>query len=144
MAAPGSNAPADSLAALAARLAGHGLKLADTNRVLQAQNDPRRATGQVLIIDARDDQHYQTGHLPGAVQFDYYRPEAFLPQLIPALQLAREIIIYCNGGDCEDSELAAVMLREFAPNARDAVYVYAGGYAEWSSHGYPLEKGAAK
>lgn len=51
--------------------------------------------------------------------------------------------MYCDGGDCEDSEFAAVTLREIGvPNAK--LSIYTGGFTEWSTNGLPFEVGARK
>ena len=99
-----------SVQLLAARLQAKGLHLADSNRVTQLFYDPRYQQNLVIFVDARDDEHYQTGHVPGAYQFDFYHPDNFLTPVLQASQIAQEVLVYCNGGDCEDSELTATML----------------------------------
>lgn len=73
---------------LLARLQSKGLHLADSNRVIQLFRDPRFEQGLVVFIDAREDSHYEEGHIPGAYQLDYYRPENYLPTVLPACQIA--------------------------------------------------------
>ena len=58
--------------------------------------------------------------------------------ILPLSQTAEVIVIYCKGGDCEDSELAAVMLGQ-AGVPRERIFIYPGGFAEWSAQGLPLE-----
>ena len=79
---------------------------------MQLYHDPRYEQDLVVFVDARNDDHYQAGHVPGAHLFDYYRPANYLSNVLQACQIAQEIVVYCNGGDCEDSELAATMLRD--------------------------------
>jgi rhodanese-related sulfurtransferase len=132
--------PAVQLQLLAARLQQHGLRLADSNQVIRLYHDPRRLAEQVVFIDARNDQHYQEGHVPGAWLFDYYRPENYLAAVLPACQVAEQIVIYCNGGGCEDSELAALLLAGAVP--KDKMSVYGGGFTEWNALKLPVEIGA--
>ncbi len=123
---------------LAARLRDKGLRLADSNQVIQFFHDPRRDQGLVVFVDARDDAHYQDGHIPGAYQFDYYYPEKHFASVMPVCQMAQEIVIYCNGGDCEDSEFAASFLRD-AGVPKEKLFVYGGGMTEWVTNRLPIE-----
>ena len=139
----GTNAQAAASLAdkVAERLAQKGLASANADQVHQLFLDPRYQQSLVAIIDARDDAHYQQGHIPGAWQLDYYRYQSYLPAVLPACMMAQEIVVYCNGGDCEDSEFTALLLRDAQiPLAKIRVYV--GGIAEWRAKGWPVETGA--
>ena len=48
------------------RLQQHGLHLIASNEVAALFRDVRYEQGIVVIVDARDDAHYQAGHIPGA------------------------------------------------------------------------------
>lgn len=125
---------------VAARLKAKGLQLVNLVEMQQLFRDPRYAQQLVVFVDSRDDQHYQAGHVPGAYLFDHYRAEKYLAGVLPVCQAAERIIVYCNGGDCEDSEYAAFTLREVGvPNAKLAVY--AGGFTEWQTNAQPIEIG---
>jgi len=128
---------------LRARLAEKGLTLADSNQVTQLFHDPRYEQELIVFVDARDDQSYKKGHIPGAYQFDYHYFEKYLPTLLPACQAAQQILVYCNGGDCEDSEFAATMLRD-AGIPKEKLFVYGGGITEWTNTNLPLEAGVRK
>ncbi|MCG3136939.1 MAG: hypothetical protein HJJLKODD_00777 [Phycisphaerae bacterium] len=94
----------------------------------------------VLFIDARDDEHFADGHILGAVQFNYYHPELYLDKVLAAAATAETIIIYCNGGDCEDSILATEYLTSQITTPLDVnrVYIYEGGISDWRAAGYDL------
>src|SRR5882672_131740 len=141
-AASGTNA-ASPWEILRARLAEKGLTLADSNQVTQLFHDPRYEQELIVFVDARDDQSYKKGHIPGAYQFDYHYFEKYLPTLLPACQAAQQILVYCNGGDCEDSEFAATMLRD-AGIPKEKLFVYGGGITEWTNTNLPLEAGVRK
>ena len=49
----------------------------------------------------------------------------------------------CNGGTCEDSEFAALSLRD-AGVPSNKLFVYIGGFAEWVTNGLPVELGPRK
>jgi len=139
-AAPGAtNQPsADEL--LSARLREKGLQLAGSNQVVRLFHDPGYQQGTIVFVDARDDEHYQQGHIPGACQLFPYHPENYLATILPVCQAAEQIVVYCNGGDCEDSELAAITLRD-AGITSQKLFVYAGGIAEWTANSMPVEIG---
>jgi rhodanese-related sulfurtransferase len=132
---------AQAFAALAARLGTEGLRIADSKEADRLFHDPGYQQDRVIFLDARDDAHYQAGHIPGAYQFDRYYPEKYLTALLPLCQAAEQIIVYCNGGDCEDSEQAALFLASGGVN-REKLLVYAGGITEWERNGWPIEAGA--
>jgi len=128
---------------VAARLQANGLRLVDSNQVAQLYHDPRYEQELVVFIDARDDSNYQEGHIPGAYQFDHYHPENYLAAVLPVCQTAERIVVYCTGGDCEDSEFSALTLGGVGiPKEKLAVYV--GGMTEWLTNGLPVEIGARR
>jgi len=127
---------------LSARLRADGLQLADSNQVVQFFRDPRREQDGVIFIDARDDEHYQAGHIPGAYLFNRYHEENYLTNVLQPLQIAEQIIFYCNGGDCDDSEHTALYLREGMKIPKEKVFVYGGGMQEWATNNLPIELGA--
>ena len=125
---------------LAAQLQERGLLGASSDRVLELFHDPRFKRNLVVFIDARDEQHYQEGHIPGAYEFDPYRPEKYFTAVLPVCSAAEQIVVYCNGGDCDDSETAAILLRDVGI-ANQKLLVYGGGIVEWNAHGLPVELG---
>ena len=133
-----TNSPAETLAA---QLREIGLQLADSNKVAQFFRDPRREQDWVIFIDARDGEHYDAGHIPGAYLFDRFRPETYLANVVPVCLTAQYIVFYCNGGTCDASEHAAIMLRDSIGIPKEKVFVYGGGIDEWSSNGMPIEIG---
>ena len=122
-------------------LTAQGLQVADHKQATQLFRDPRRDQDLIVFVDARDEQHYAAGHVPGAYLFDHYRPQTYLPALLPVCLTAETIVIYCSGGDCEDSEFAALALRDAGVNS-GKLFVYPGGIAEWQSKGLPLATGS--
>ncbi|HTD86927.1 MAG TPA: rhodanese-like domain-containing protein, partial [Candidatus Binatia bacterium] len=142
--APAAPVPAANVAAapdsIAARLQQHGLKLALSNEVAQLFRDPAYEQGLIVFVDARNDHAYESGHVPSAWQLDRYRPENYLPTVLPICMGAQKVVVYCNGGSCEDSEFAAMMLRD-AGIAADNIVVYGGGISEWTN-AMPFEVGA--
>jgi len=138
--AGGTNAAATAQL-LAAQFRSEGLQLADRNLVAALFADPKRQQDLIVFVDARDDDHYQSGHIPGAYQLDHYHPENYLATVLPVCQTAEKIVVYCKGGSCEDSEQTAIFLRD-AGIPHDKLFVYAGGFDEWSANRQPVETGS--
>ena len=138
-----TNAATGKSDVVADQVRGEGLRLVDGNQMATLFRDPRYEQGLLIIIDARSDEHYQEGHVPGAYQLDHFYPERYLGNTLPACQTAEQILIYCNGGTCDDSLQTAIFLRD-AGIPRERLFIYAGGIAEWKAKGLPIETGARK
>lgn len=124
-----------------ARLKAKGLQVISLEEVKKLLHDPGFQNGSIIFIDAREDEPYQAGHIPGSYQLDYYHPDKYLLTVLPACQSAGRIVVYCSGGDCEDSEMTALMLRDGGvPNSK--LFVYSGGMTEWDEKREPIETGA--
>lgn len=103
-------------------------------------NDPATAAGANIFVDARSAEVYAEGHIPGAIQADHYRLEDCLGALLDYAMSAEKIIVYCNGGQCEDSVFLCCDLADFEIPC-ERLYLYRGGWEEWSKKGMPIAKG---
>lgn len=135
--------PLSAAQLLAAQIREKGLQLVDGGQAAQLFRDPRFERDAIVFIDARDEPHYQEGHIPGAYEFDPYHPEQYFTNVLPVCQTAEQVVVYCNGSDCDDSESAAILLRDVGI-ANRKLFVYEGGFAEWMTNGLPVETGARK
>ncbi|HKW30843.1 MAG TPA: rhodanese-like domain-containing protein [Verrucomicrobiae bacterium] len=126
---------------LAVQMQQKGLQLIDGHQAVQFFHDSHLKSGTIAFLDARDDEHYLAGHIPGACQFDPYHPEKYFPAVLPVCQAAEHIVIYCHGGDCDDSQTAALLLRDVGV-AKQKLFIFAGGITEWTNNHQPLETGA--
>lgn len=122
------------------RLKERGLQAVGRNEVERWYNDPRYAEGAFVFVDARDEERFRTGHIPGAYVFNRYRPDDHLAVVLPVCAMAEKVVVYCSGGDCEDSEFTALMLRDLGVPAEN-IFVYSGGVADWKAGKLPLETG---
>lgn len=109
--------------------------------VLQLFHESHLKPGVIVFIDARDEEHYLGGHIPGAYEFDPYHPEKYFPDVMPVCRAAEQIVVYCHGGDCDDSQSAAHLLHEVGIPARK-LFIYAGGITDWGNNRQPVESGA--
>jgi rhodanese-related sulfurtransferase len=90
-----------------------------------------------LFLDARRTSVYEQGHVAGARPYSVWESDIddkvrklFDERGDPAQQ-AQPIVIYCSGGDCEDSHMLAQKLWGIQFNN---VYVYKDGYPDWVAH----------
>ena len=77
---------------------------------------------------------YEALHIPGSEHFD--TPE----QLLEALDVDDEIVVYCSDPSCVGSRFAYKKLVE---SGYTNVRRYAGGLSDWEAAGFPLEGTAA-
>jgi rhodanese-related sulfurtransferase len=126
---------------LEAQLRAEGLRLADSSLVAQLYQDPRCQQGLVVFVDARDNGQYEQGHIPGAYLFNEFHRETYLATVVPVCQAAEQVVIYCDGGTCDLSINAAKVLRDLPQIGGEKLFVYAGGMAEWTTNGLPVEIG---
>jgi 3-mercaptopyruvate sulfurtransferase SseA len=123
------------------RLLAKGLQYATALEAKAAFDDLGYKEGRIIFIDARADEPYFAGHIPGAWQLNYYHPEKNLPEVLPATFAAEKILIYCNGGECEDSEFTTLLLKQ-AGVPGERLFIFGGGILEWSAQRWPIETGA--
>ena len=94
-----------------------------------------------LFLDARRTTVYADGHIPGARSFPIWesdiadRVKAFYEE---GLDQNAPIVIYCSGGDCEDSHMLAEKLYMVGFNN---LLVYKDGFPGWQKRGLPTVKG---
>lgn len=138
---PRLNGNGDEFAAEIEAIRNEGLQPIVHADVVAAFEDPLHKMAAHVFIDARDDQNYAFGHIPGAYQLDHYLLDDYIEQVLPACQQAVKIIIYCNGGDCEDSRFAAQDLIERGIDPAK-IFVYPGGISQWCERNLPVERGA--
>lgn len=97
-----------------------------------------------LVLDARRTSVYEQGHIAGARPFSVWESDVddkvnklYEERSDPRDQL-EPILIYCSGGDCEDSHMLAQKLWGIQFNN---VYVYKDGYPDWVKRGGSIRTG---
>jgi rhodanese-related sulfurtransferase len=85
------------------------------------------------LLDIREDNEWESGHLPGATHLGKGIIERDIETTIPDHNA--EIILYCGGGF--RSALAADMLQKMGYTN---VISMDGGYKGWVAAGHPVEK----
>ena len=132
--------PTGATDATASRLAALGLQRARHHRVVAPSHAPRYCAREAVFVDVRNRDSHRDGHIPKAYPFDHYQMEDYVDEVFPACEIADQVVIYCNGGECEDSEFAALDLIQLGLPAKK-VYVYLGGITQWQSQGGSIELG---
>ena len=95
-----------------------------------------------LFLDARRSSVYADGHISGARSFPVW--ESDIGDRVKALyeeglDQNAPVVLYCSGGDCEDSHMLAEKLYMVGFNA---LYVDKDGFPGWQKRGLPVTKGA--
>jgi hydroxyacylglutathione hydrolase len=108
------------------------LTIRDLRRELQA-NGARAARGGALVLDVRQRDEFEEGHVPGAVHLH----AGDLQDRLDTLPRDADIMTICASG--YRSSVAASLLRRAG---FERVSWVSGGVPAWSAAGYPLERGA--
>ncbi len=138
--AAASTQPEDASESLKPSHPKHKFQTITFKEVLEAFNDAATGDGAYVFVDARDDSLYIEGHIPGALQCDHYRLDEYIDPVLDAAEMAEKIIVYCNGGDCEDSIYMCQDLKAFDISSK-RLFLYEGGWNEWESKGQPVATG---
>lgn len=102
--------------------------------------DPNREYGLYVFVDARNDKEFEAGHVPGARQCDFYRIDSYIEDLFAAASGAEKIVVYCIGGDCEDSIGVCNVLHGYGIPT-ESLLLYKGGWEEWNQKQMPIATG---
>ncbi|MFT7516640.1 MAG: rhodanese-related sulfurtransferase [Myxococcota bacterium] len=95
----------------------------------------------VMLLDARSKADYEIAHIPGAHLADHYQQQQYLQPLTAALQQAPIVVVYCKGGDCEDSIFLARDLVYRYGLATESLRIYEGGMNDWLEQQQPTTTG---
>jgi rhodanese-related sulfurtransferase len=97
----------------------------------------------IPFLDARRSADFRNGHVRGAFPAPVW--ESDLPARLTAFEARvpwpydAPLVLYCAGGDCEDSQLLAE--RMVALGYRNLL-IYRGGWPDWKAQGRPADREA--
>ncbi|MER5172376.1 ArsR/SmtB family transcription factor [Thioclava kandeliae] len=94
----------------------------------------RLQDGAVTVLDARPEDEYALGHLPGALSV----PDETIEAILEKLPRDQEIVAYCRGTYCVSSFRLVAKLRAMGYNIRRLEE----GFAEWQAAGFDVERHA--
>jgi len=98
---------------------------------------------KVPFLDARRSADFEEGHVAGAWSLPVW--EAGLEARLIGFEAKANpqpkapLVVYCSGGDCEDSHLLARKLVELGYRN---LLIYRDGFPDWSAKGRPVARGA--
>jgi len=93
--------------------------------------------GEVTVVETLGSEHFEQGHLPGAIHIHFEDITEKAPELLPDRDAT--IVTYCSNVACSNSELAAAHLGNLGYGS---VRRYVEGKEDWQEAGYALETGA--
>ncbi|CAE1148348.1 rhodanese [Serratia sp. JUb9] len=119
--------PEENLAYLAAKLSFY-------TDAWDVAEDLRHGVDAIVVIDARSEQHYLAGHIPGAVSL----PHRLMDEVsTAALDRDKVYITYCDGIGCNASTQGAYKLARLGFKVKELL----GGLDFWLRDGYPVAVG---
>ena len=89
----------------------------------------------ILFIDARAEEYFLEGHIPGAICNDDF--DQLINDIDNRIINNDFFVVYCSDDDCGSSEELALTLQE---NGYSNIYVFKGGWKKWSDTGLPFNK----
>jgi rhodanese-related sulfurtransferase len=100
--------------------------------------------GQPLVtfVDARPTYHYAAEHVPGAMNLPAEDAEGLLDMQSLPIPPDGEVIAYCDGISCEQSEYLGRLLRQ--RDVCQRVRVLEGGWQAWVTSGAPTVRGDSR
>ncbi len=90
-------------------------------------------TGKYVLVDIRTPEEYQSGHIEGAINIDYYAPD--FKEQVSQLDKNKKYLYYCRSG--HRSREAEVLAKTF--NFSE-VYELDGGINAWQKVGFQVKK----
>ena len=97
--------------------------------------DLRNGVTEIVVIDARTEEYYQLGHIPGAMSFPHRTMNA---ESVAALDRNKTYVTYCDGIGCNASTKGAYKLASLGFKVKELL----GGLDFWGRDGHPLAVGA--
>ena len=89
---------------------------------------------QVLFVDARAEEYLEDGIIPGAIFSD--DNEILSEKIYDLIGYDKGFIVYCSDDDCGSSEQLAYELQDLGFMN---IFVFKGGWKEWTGAGLEIE-----
>jgi rhodanese-related sulfurtransferase len=111
-------------------------KLAQHTDAWDVAEDLRNGVEEIVVIDTRTVEHYQRGHIPGAISF----PHRTMNEASTAhLDRAKTYVTYCDGIGCNASTKGAYRLAALGFKVKELL----GGLDFWLRDGHSVAQGSA-
>lgn len=92
--------------------------------------------GTAIIIDARDPNEYEEGHIQGALNLPASSFNDYFREIGEGLPRDFPIVVYCQGGLCDQSHIVLYQLEQIG--FMD-LHIYQEGWLDWVEHNFPTE-----
>ena len=89
----------------------------------------------ILFIDARAEEFYIKGHIPGAICNDDF--DQLINDLDSRIVNNDSFVVYCSDDDCGSSEELAYQLFD---HGFSNIYLFKGGWKQWTENSLPSSK----
>lgn len=107
-------------------------------RAIARQEIPEALERGAVVFDARPEEQYAQGHLPGAVNVPAGKAAEQIDVFYAYAAPDGEVILYCGGDECDDSLVVHDLLAQYGfTNIR----LYLGGWRDWHKADMPVQKG---
>lgn len=94
--------------------------------------------GTAIFVDARENEFYRLGHVPGAVNLPRGGFRKEIAEFQSKVEKFRAVVVYCSESSCEDSRIIAGALKRLGYGN---VVVFEGGWEEWQAAGLEAAEG---
>ena len=98
-------------------------------------------SGTAVFLDAREPDDYAAGHIGNALNLPAQSFGEHFADVVPLLTPASEMVVYCDGTECELSHRLADLLRQ---QGYTNSHVLFNGWTAWSQAGFPTATGGPK
>jgi adenylyltransferase/sulfurtransferase len=105
---------------------------AEISEIDASQARERIESGEPVVVDVREQDEWDEGHIAGAVHVPRGHLESRIERLAP--DTTRPVVVYCSAGN--RSAFAAKTLAELG---YDDVVSLAGGFTDWKRNGFPVQ-----
>ena len=115
-------------------------QLRDQDKIPLAEAKKLWDSGAAFFLDARAPADYAAGHIALAHSLPVEQFDQSFPKVAAVLSPDSEIVVYCDGDQCDLSHRLMALLRERGGYTN--VRVLVNGWTTWRKAGFPTQKGA--
>jgi rhodanese-related sulfurtransferase len=108
-------------------------KLAFETDPSDVHTDLQNNSTEIIVIDARTQEAYSQGHVPGAINLPWRKIDLSSATGIPRDKV---LVTYCDGIHCNASTKAAMRLAALGFQVKEML----DGMQGWKREGYPVEE----
>jgi rhodanese-related sulfurtransferase len=94
--------------------------------------------GTVLFLDARQPDDYAAGHIGNALNLPALSFDQHFGEIAPLLTPHSELVLYCDGTECDLSHRLADNLRQLGYTN---LHILFNGWTVWNQAGLPVTRG---